>query len=121
MVDASIGGKSGVNVPSGKNLIGAIYQPSSIFMDVALLHTLPVEELRNGIVESIKHGVILDAAYFEFLEKHSSEVFNFDAPTLEKVIFHSCRIKQQVVEKDEREKGMRRLLNFGHTIGHALE
>ncbi len=121
MVDASIGGKTGVNVPTGKNMIGTIYQPHAIFMDSATLKSLPKDELKNGIVECIKHGVILDAAYFELLENHAQQVLELDLSFLEHVIFHSCRIKKCVVEEDERETGKRRLLNFGHTIGHALE
>lgn len=121
MVDASIGGKTAVNVPAGKNMIGTIYQPNAIFMDMATLKSLPFEELKNGIVESIKHGIILDADYFNFLEANSKQVLALDFSILEKLIDRSCRIKQAVVEEDEQEKGKRRLLNLGHTIGHALE
>ncbi len=121
MVDASLGGKTGINVPYGKNMIGTIYQPSAIFIDIATLKTLPQIELKNGIVEMIKHGLILDAAYFNLLKRHARQILELDLPFLEKVIEKSCRIKLQVVEEDEYEIGKRRLLNFGHTIGHAIE
>jgi len=121
MVDASIGGKTGVNVPYGKNLIGSTYQPQKVFIDPSLLKTLPFNELRNGIVEMIKHGLIASYAYFEYLETHCEKLLKLDSKTLEDAIFESCRIKKEIVEQDEKEVGKRRLLNFGHTVGHALE
>jgi 3-dehydroquinate synthase len=121
MVDASLGGKTGVNVPQGKNLIGAIYQPRAVFIDPTFLLHLPPQELRNGIVEMIKHGLIADRVYFEFLETHAQKLLALETVTLEKAIFESCLIKKKVVEEDERDKGKRHLLNCGHTIGHALE
>ncbi len=121
MVDASIGGKTGVNVPQGKNLIGTIAQPSAIFMDLTLLKSLPENELKNGLVECLKHGLILDSDYYNFLESHTEAILKGDISLLEKVIADSCRIKKEVVEEDEQERGKRRLLNFGHTIGHAIE
>lgn len=121
MVDACIGGKNGVNTSFGKNLIGSIYQPRKVLIDPSLLTSLPKNELRNGVVEMIKHGLIADLSYFEFLENHSAEILALDPLYLERAIRDSCQIKIQIVEKDERENGLRRLLNYGHTIGHALE
>ena len=121
MADASIGGKTGVNVPYGKNMVGCIYQPTKTLIDPLTLKTLPKNELANGVVEMIKHGLIADYAFFEYLEKQHKELLDLDSVTLEKAIFESCRIKKEIVEEDEKESGRRRLLNFGHTIGHALE
>ena len=121
MVDASIGGKNGVNVPQGKNLVGTIYQPKKVLIDPSALHTLSLPELKNGFVEMIKHGVIADKAYIEFLERHVSQLLAFDSPMLERALLMGCSIKKGIVEQDERERGKRHLLNFGHTIGHALE
>ncbi|MBA3283543.1 MAG: 3-dehydroquinate synthase [Nitrosopumilus sp.] len=121
MVDASIGGKTGINVPEGKNLIGTIYQPTAVFIDIATLKTLPLSEIKNGISEMIKHGLIVDKKYFEFMKDHASAILNLDLSVLEEAIFESIRIKAHIVEKDETEKGMRRLLNFGHTVAHAIE
>lgn len=121
MVDASIGGKTGVNLPYGKNLLGCIYQPSKVVIDLSTLITLPIKELSGGAVEMIKHGLIADCSLFEYLEKHADRILALDCTLLEKAIFESCRIKKEIVEKDEKEKGKRSLLNYGHTIGHALE
>lgn len=121
MVDASIGGKTGVNVPYGKNLVGCIYQPRKILIDPDALKSLSVRELRNGVAEMIKHGLILDANYFQELFQHADAILQGDSDILSKVIFESCRIKSNVVTEDEREAGKRHLLNYGHTIGHALE
>lgn len=121
MVDASIGGKTGVNVPYGKNMLGCIYQPKKVVIDLSTLKSLPKKELANGVVELIKHGLIADSKLFENLEKHFNQLLALDYAVLEKAIFESCRIKKEIVEQDEKENGKRRLLNFGHTIGHALE
>jgi 3-dehydroquinate synthase len=121
MVDASIGGKVGVNVSYGKNMLGCICQPKKVIIDLSVLKSLPKQELANGTVEMIKHGLIADLQLFEYLEKSSHELLALDFNVLEKVIFESCRIKKEIVEEDEKETGKRRLLNFGHTIGHALE
>lgn len=115
MVDASVGGKTAVNTPFGKNLIGAFYQPKAVFIDIDVLKTLPKNELKNGMVEIIKHAIIKDAEYFSLLEK------KIDVTILEEVIATSCQIKKQIIEQDEKDYGIRQLLNFGHTIGHALE
>ena len=115
MVDASIGGKTGVNVSYGKNMLGCIYQPKKVFIDLFTLKTLPKKELTNGVVEMIKHGLIADDNLFEYLEKHSDQLLALDFSFLEKAIFESCRIKKEIVEQDEKENGKRHLLNFGHT------
>lgn len=121
MVDACIGGKTGVNTCYGKNMIGCIYQPKKVIIDLITLATLSKNELANGFVEMIKHGLIADFHLFEDLEKYSDQLLALDFTMLEKVVFESCRIKKEIVEQDEKESGKRRLLNFGHTIGHALE
>lgn len=121
MVDASIGGKTGINVPYGKNLLGCIYQPKKVVIDPSTLKSLPRKEISNGMVEMIKHGLIADRELFEYLEKHSSKLLNLNSKRIEESIYKSCRIKKGIVEEDEKENGKRRLLNFGHTIGHALE
>lgn len=121
MCDASVGGKTGVNVPSGKNMIGTIYQPQAIFMDISTLKSLPIDEYKNGLVECIKHGIILDEEYFAYFEQHVEKIMAQDPSTLSHVIAKSVRIKKEIVQDDEHEVGKRRLLNFGHTIGHAIE
>lgn len=121
MIDACIGGKSGVNVAYGKNLIGTIYQPKKIFIDTALLHSLPKNELRYGAVEMIKHGLIADLKFFTFLETHCEAILALDPDVIEKAIVNSCHIKIAIVEADERESHKRVLLNLGHTVAHALE
>lgn len=121
MVDASIGGKTGLNVPYGKNMLGCIYQPKKVVIDLSALKSLPKKEFANGVVEMIKHGLIADCKLFECLENSSKQLLGLDSALLEKAVFESCRIKKEIVEQDEKENGKRHLLNFGHTIGHALE
>jgi 3-dehydroquinate synthase len=120
-VDASIGGKTGVNHPLGKNLIGAFYQPKVVLIDPDALRTLPPREYRGGLAEVIKYGVIADAAFFEFLERDMDQILKLEPAALHRVIRTSCAIKAAVVSEDEREGDRRRILNFGHTVGHALE
>ncbi len=120
-VDSAIGGKTGVNLPEGKNLLGAFYPPRLVLADPELLATLPEREFRGGLAEVIKYGVIADAALFAFLEKQMDAILRRDAGALEHVIRRSIAIKAQVVSKDEKESGLREILNFGHTFGHALE
>jgi 3-dehydroquinate synthase len=120
-VDSSVGGKTGVNLPEGKNLVGSFHHPLAVFADVAVLGTLPESELRAGLMESVKSGIIRDRALVRFMEGHSSEVLGRDAKALEKVIAASIRMKAGVVNRDEHENGLRMILNFGHTVGHALE
>ncbi|HET6932186.1 MAG TPA: 3-dehydroquinate synthase [Candidatus Acidoferrum sp.] len=120
-VDSAIGGKTGVNLPEGKNLIGAFYPPRLVIADPELLATLPGREFRGGLAEVIKYGVIADARLFAFLEKQMDAILRRHARALERVIQRSIAIKAQVVSKDEKESGLREILNFGHTFGHALE
>lgn len=120
-VDSSVGGKVAVNHSLGKNMIGSFYQPQLVFIDVQVLKTLDPGEVRAGLAEVIKYGVIQDGDFFSYLEEHLEQVLALDQGILSYVIKKSCSIKSRVVEKDERENGMRVLLNFGHTIGHALE
>jgi len=121
-VDSSVGGKTGVNHPSGKNLIGAFHQPALVHVDLKVLSTLPRRELLAGIAEVVKYGVIADAAFFTYLERHVDEVLALDPTAMARVVKRCCEIKAQVVAEDEREvSGRRAILNYGHTVGHALE
>ena len=120
-VDSSVGGKTGVNLPEGKNLVGSFHHPLAVFADIGLLGTLPDRELRAGLMESIKSGVIRDRSLVRFMEEHAGEVLGRDAKALEKVVAASIRLKAGVVGLDEREGGLRMILNLGHTVGHALE
>jgi len=120
-VDSSVGGKTGVNHQDGKNLIGAFYQPKGVVIDVAVLKTLPRRELIAGLAEVIKYGIIDDPALFGLLEQEMQKIIGLDRELLVRIIATSCAIKARVVEMDEREEDHRAVLNFGHTIGHALE
>jgi 3-dehydroquinate synthase len=120
-VDSSVGGKTGVNHPGGKNLIGAFHQPRLVLIDTDTLATLPDRELRAGLAEVIKHGAIADAEYFEWLEANMDALLAKDADALAHAILRSCEIKAAVVSEDETEKGKRAILNFGHTFAHAIE
>jgi len=120
-VDSALGGKTGVNLPEGKNLVGAFYPPRLVVADPELLATLPEREFRGGLAEVIKYGVIADAKLFAFLEKQMDAILRRDEAALEHVIRRSIAIKARVVCKDEKESGLREILNFGHTFGHALE
>lgn len=119
--DSSVGGKTGVDSTISKNAFGAFYMPDAVYIDVATLKTLDDVQYRAGLVESVKHALIADAKYFEFFEKSIQAVLDKDLGVLEKIAFWNCTIKANVVEKDPTEKNMRRILNFGHTIGHAVE
>ena len=119
--DSAIGGKTGVNLPEGKNLVGAFYPAKLVMVDTAVLRSLPEREFRGGLAEVIKYGIIADAKLFAFLEKNFEKLLARDAKALEHVITRSVEIKAEVVGKDERESGLREILNFGHTFGHALE
>lgn len=121
MIDSSIGGKTGVNLSSGKNMLGTFYQPQKIILEPEFLQTLPKKELLNGIAETIKHACIADKKLFEFLEKNHKKILAKDPHTLNKLIEQSSAVKKKIVKKDEKEKGLRMLLNYGHTIGHAVE
>ena len=120
-VDASVGGKTAVNHDQGKNLIGAFHQPRLVVIDMKTLRTLPEREFAAGMAEVIKHAVIQDAGYFGFLEEEMDALARMEAAAVEEAVAVSCRIKAAVVEQDEREEDRRAILNFGHTIGHALE
>lgn len=122
-VDSSIGGKVAVNHPLGKNLIGNFYQPQGVLIDTKVLETLDPREVKSGIGEVIKHAVIRDKSFFEFLDEHIENIMSFSASDeiMERFIAWNCRIKAGVVSEDEREGGIRAILNYGHTIGHALE
>jgi 3-dehydroquinate synthase len=122
MVDSSVGGKTGINHPQGKNLIGAFHQPAGVWIDTAFLDTLPDREYRSGLAEVVKYGGILDAAFFDYLEANAAGILARQANPLEHVIGRSCRLKADVVEQDEREEtGLRAALNYGHTFAHAFE
>ena len=120
-VDSSVGGKTGVDIPEGKNLVGAFYQPKAVFIDSQVLQDLPQSELLNGLAEVIKYGIIYDRDFFSFLEMSCKNILALDLQVLEDVIARCCKIKAAVVETDEKESDLRRILNFGHTIGHAVE
>jgi 3-dehydroquinate synthase len=120
-VDSSVGGKVGVNLPAGKNLVGAFHQPRVVLCDLAALKTLPEREFRAGLAEVIKYGIIYDAPFFAVLERHLDKLLGRDEKALGKVVARCCEIKAEVVGQDETETGLRAILNFGHTIGHALE
>lgn len=120
-VDSSIGGKTGVNLPEGKNLVGAFYPPRSVLTDPDVLRTLPDREFRGGLAEVIKHSIIADARMFAYLEKNITKVLRRDRAALEYLIPRNVEIKARVVTLDERESGLREILNFGHTFAHALE
>ena len=120
-VDSSIGGKTGVNHPLGKNLVGSFYQPKVVLSDPGVLRTLPAREYRAGLAEVIKYGVIADAGFFEYLEDNMSRILDLDPAAVHRIIRTSSAIKAVVVSQDEREGDQRRILNFGHTLGHALE
>ncbi len=120
-VDSSIGGKTAVDLPEGKNLLGTFYQPRMVFADLNFLDTLPDKEYANGLAEIIKYGIIEDDKMFKYLEENMDAIRNRESSHLLKIVENCCRIKKSIVEIDEREQGLRRILNFGHTLGHALE
>jgi 3-dehydroquinate synthase len=120
-LDAAIGGKTGVNLRAGKNLVGAFHQPSAVLVDPELLQTLEEREFRSGLFEALKCGVIRDRALFEFMQRHAKNILARELKAVERIIRDSVRVKAGVVSADEKESGLRRILNFGHTVGHALE
>jgi 3-dehydroquinate synthase len=120
-VDASIGGKTAIDHPRAKNLIGAFHQPRLVLSDTTALLTLPEREYRSGLAEVIKHGIVLEAAYFEDVERSAAPLLVRDPAALERIVAGSCRLKASVVERDEQEAELRHVLNYGHTIGHAIE
>lgn len=120
-VDSSVGGKTGVNHPMGKNMIGTFWQPKLVWIDIDTLKSLPPREFLSGLAEVIKYGVIRDEGFFRFLEENRDKVMGLDRDTLACIIRTSCEIKASVVSQDERESGLRAILNYGHTMGHAIE
>ncbi|HCR04652.1 MAG TPA: 3-dehydroquinate synthase, partial [Gemmatimonadetes bacterium] len=121
MVDAAVGGKTGVDVPAGKNLVGAFSPPRLVVADTATIGSLPRTERAQGLVEAVKHGAIVDASYLDVLEADLPALLDGDADVTTRAVLRSVAIKAQVVSEDERETGLREILNFGHTLGHALE
>ncbi|HOP41498.1 MAG TPA: 3-dehydroquinate synthase [Geobacteraceae bacterium] len=120
-VDSSVGGKTGINHPLGKNLIGAFYQPSFVLIDTATLDTLPQREYLSGLAEVLKYGMVCDGSFFSYLERNIERLRDRDMACLQEVIARSCAIKASVVERDEKEGGFRAVLNYGHTYAHAIE
>jgi len=120
-VDSSIGGKTGVDLPAGKNMLGTFYQPKGVFIDLSFLDTLPAEEFKNGLAEIVKYGAIEDPDLLRILETETDAIAHRDPEVMKRLITKSCRIKKGIVEIDEKENGLRRILNFGHTLGHAVE
>ncbi|MDF3130736.1 3-dehydroquinate synthase [Kiritimatiellaeota bacterium B1221] len=121
MVDSAVGGKTGMNLPQGKNLVGAFHQPNLVLADLSVLATLPLREQHAGMAEVIKYGVIWDPEMFAFIESHVAEIQALDSEAMRYLVKRSCEIKADVVRQDEREGGLRAILNFGHTLGHAIE
>ena len=120
-VDSSVGGKTGVDLPEGKNLLGTFYQPKAVYIGLSFLKTLSDKDFSTGLAEVIKYGIIGDQNLFEFLEHESGGIKKHNPSMMKSLVGRSCKIKAQVVEMDEKELGLRRILNFGHTLGHALE
>ena len=121
MVDSAVGGKTAINLPQGKNLVGCFWQPAAVIADLPTLRSLPDREYRSGLAEVVKYGVIWDSALFALLETHTEALQQRNPDTLEQIVVRSCEIKADVVRRDEREAGLRSILNFGHTVGHAIE
>ena len=120
-VDSSVGGKTGINHPLGKNMVGAFYQPIAVAIDTDVLKTLPAREISAGLAEVVKYGLIIDAEFFNWCENHVAELRALEPEAIRHAIQRSCELKALVVGKDERESGLRAILNFGHTFGHAIE
>jgi 3-dehydroquinate synthase len=120
-VDSSVGGKTGINIVQGKNIMGTFYQPQAVIIDVDLLRTLSKREFISGLGEVVKYGIIYDYHFFGYLRSHMEEVRSLDQECITNIIKKCCEIKASIVSQDEKEKGLRKILNFGHTIGHALE
>lgn len=122
MVDSSVGGKVGVNLPRAKNMVGVFHQPIGVWIDLGVLETLPEREYRSGLAEVVKYGVVCDAEFFAFLESHVAQIMMRERNVLRNIVARCCRLKADIVEKDERdETGLRAILNYGHTFAHAFE
>ncbi|MFT9498085.1 3-dehydroquinate synthase [Anaerosolibacter sp.] len=120
-VDSSVGGKTGINITQGKNIMGTFYQPQGVISDVALLRTLPKREFISGLGEVVKYGIIYDYALFQYIRVHKEKILSLEESSIAYIIKRCCEIKASIVSQDEKENGLRKILNFGHTIGHALE
>ena len=120
-VDSSVGGKTGVNTKEGKNLIGSFYQPKLVLTDTQFLKSLPYREIVCGYAEILKHSIIKNKNFYNYLNSNLLRIISLKPGFIEKAIYQSCKIKKEVVEKDENEKGIRKILNFGHTFAHAYE
>ena len=120
-VDSSVGGKTAVNHPKGKNLIGAFYQPKFVLIDVNVLKSLPEREFKSGLAEVIKHGIIIDKGLFEYIEGNLTKILSLDYQSVEQIVSRSCKAKANIVEQDEKEQNIRAILNYGHTVGHSIE
>ena len=121
MVDSSIGGKTAINISKGKNIVGAFHQPKAVLCDLTFLDTLPIRQFNAGLMEVIKYGLILDSSFYNYIIKNKKNVKNHDKDTIAYLVYRCCQLKAKIVAEDEKEKGIRSILNFGHTIGHALE
>ncbi|NQT57020.1 MAG: 3-dehydroquinate synthase [Desulfobacteraceae bacterium] len=121
MVDSSIGGKTAINLSKGKNIVGAFHQPKAVLCDLIFLDTLPIRQFNSGLMEVIKYGLILDSSLYNYFIKNKENVKNHDKDTIAYLIYRCCQLKAKIVAEDEKEKGIRSILNFGHTVGHALE
>ncbi|MBU0628290.1 MAG: 3-dehydroquinate synthase [Nanoarchaeota archaeon] len=121
MADSSVGGKVAVDLPTGKNMAGAFHQPKKVYMDVSILNDLPQKEMINGLSEVVKHAFIIDKGLFDFINKNLSKILDKDLDVLVQLVKRNCEIKAMIVEKDEKEAGLRKIVNYGHTIGHAIE
>jgi len=121
MVDSSIGGKTAINISKGKNIVGAFHQPKAVLSDLIFLDTLPIRQFNSGLMEVIKYGLILDSSFYNYVIKNKENVKNQDRDTIANLIYRCCKLKAEVITKDEKETGIRSILNFGHTVGHALE
>ncbi len=120
-VDSSVGGKTGINTSQGKNLVGSFYQPKIVVSDVDFLKSLPYREIVCGYAEIVKHALIANKKLYNFLDKNVNKILQLKSPTIEKSIYESCKVKKSIIEKDEKEKNLRKILNFGHTFAHAYE
>lgn len=120
-VDSSVGGKTAINHPSGKNLIGAFHQPKLVLIDIDVLKTLPERELKSGLAEVIKHGFIMDRGLFDYMENDAGKILGLDIQSLQQLVSRSCKDKATIVQQDEKERNLRAILNYGHTVGHSIE
>ena len=121
MVDSSIGGKTAINLSKGKNMVGSFHHPEAVFCDLGFLDTLPVRHFNAGLMEVIKYGLILDASFYNFIVENRDSIAVRDKDTIARLVYRCCRLKAEIVAQDEKDRGIRNILNFGHTLGHALE